>query len=30
MSTLMFELIWGNWHNAWEATGFLGELEGNT
>jgi len=29
MSTFMFELIWGNWHNAREATGFLGELEGN-
>jgi hypothetical protein len=30
MSTFMFELIWGDWHNAWEATGFLGELEGNS
>ena len=29
MSTFMFELIWGNWHNAREATGFLDELEGN-
>ena len=29
MSTLMFELVWGNWHNAREATGLLGELEGN-
>src|SRR6266404_2442283 len=28
MSTFMFELIWGNWDNALEATGFLGELEG--
>ena len=30
MWTLMFELVWGNWHNAREATGLLGELEGNT
>ena len=29
VSTLMFELVWGNWHNAREATGFLRELEGN-
>ena len=29
MSPFMFELVWRNWHNAREATGFLGELEGN-
>ena len=29
MSTFMFELVWGDWHNAWQATGFLGELEDN-
>jgi hypothetical protein len=29
MSTLMFELVGGNWYNAREATGLLGELEGN-
>ena len=26
MSAFMFELIWGNWDNAWKATGFLGVL----
>jgi len=30
MSAFMFELVWWNWHDAWEATRFLGELEGNT
>ena len=29
MSPIMLELVWRNWHNARETTGFLSELEGN-